>query len=199
MLSLRDGSRVADELDRQAHIESWRGIWPDLAVHQYFHRTHKVPLDEATLVFHPWNQHFVRLRTEYERSGQCSVPGVGAFQLKVPNAFFYLFATISFEGNSPNLLSFTRDGNHVQLSTNEAVVILNILGGLTTINYTWVKAEGNYIQGLCVLLPPRRKYIFFSPKLFYEYRLQHPEDPGDLATTANAILSSTMTMIKDLP
>ena len=198
-VSLRDIPRSVDYLERQNHIESWRGIWPNLATHQYFHRTHKVPLDENTLLFHPWNQHFVRLRKEFEDSSQCSVPGIAAFQLPSANSFFYLFATVSFQDAREDL-TILKDGNDLHISSNEMGAVLNILGQLAILNNTWVKVEGNHIQGLCVLLPPRRKYIILSSRLYYEHNLRHPyTESSDFNKLAKAALEASITIIKDLP
>ena len=199
-VSLRDISRSVDYLDRQNHIESWRGIWPSLATQQYFHRTHKVPLDENTLLFHPWNHHFVSLRKEFEDSSKCSVPGIAAFQLPSANSFFYLFATVSFQDAQAEDLTIVKDGNDLHLSTNEMGAVLNILRELAILNYTWVKVEGNHIQGLCVLLPPRRKYLILSSRLYYEHNLRHPDTASsDFNKLAKAALEASITIIKDLP
>jgi hypothetical protein len=198
-VSLRDISRSVDYLERENHMESWRGIWPDLATHQYFNRTHKVPFDENTLLFHPWNQHFVRLRKEFEDSSQCSVPGIAAVQLP-SNSLFYLFATVSVQDAHSKDLSILKDGDNLHISINEMVAVLNILRQLAILNYTWVKIEGNHIQGLCVLLPPRRKYIILSSKLYYEYNLRHPNtESSDFNKSAKATLEASITLIKDLP
>jgi hypothetical protein len=199
-ISLRDVARSVDYLERQNHIEGWRGIWPDLKIQQYFNRTHKVPFDENTLIFHPWNQQFVQLRKDVEESCGCSVPGIAAFQLPSANAFFYLFTTVSCQDDCDDDVTLTKDGKRLSLSRREMVAILNILRQLTVLNYTWVKVEGNYIQGLCVLLPPRRKYIILSSKLYYEHNLRYPHTQfPDFEKLAKAALSASITMMMDLP
>jgi hypothetical protein len=197
--SLRDSARSVDHLQRREHIESWRNIWPDVRTHQYFHQTHKVPMDENTLIFHPWNQHFVRLRKEFEESG-CQVPGIGAFQIGGGGAF-YLFATARHAGKSKGSLTVTRDGVSLRVDTSETVAILNILRQLAEVNYTWVKGvEGNHIQGLCLLLPDRRRYVILSSKLYYEHNLRRPVIEGaDLDSVAQDALEASVTMVKVLP
>jgi hypothetical protein len=156
-------------------------------------------MDENTLIFHPWNQHFVRLRREFEESG-CQVPGIGAFQIGGGGAF-YLFATARHAGKSKGSLTVTRDGVSLRVDTSETVAILNILRQLAEVNYTWVKGvEGNHIQGLCLLLPDRRRYVILSSKLFYEHNLRRPviegADPDGVAQDA---LEASVTMVKVLP
>jgi len=199
-MSLRDGPRSVDHLQRREHIECWRNIWPDVSTHQYFHQTHKVPMDENTLIFHPWNQHFVRLRKEFEESSGCQVPGIGAFQIGTGGAF-YLFATARHVGKSQSFFTVTRDGVSLRLDTNEAVAILNIVRQLALLNYTWVKeVEGNHIQGLCLLLPGRRRYVILSSKLYYEHNLRHPAVEGvDFDRAAQDALEASVTMVKLLP
>lgn len=198
--SLRDATRSVDHLQRREHIECWRDIWPDVRTHQYFHQTHRVPMDENTLIFHPWNQHFVRLRKEFEESSGCQVPGIGAFQIGGGGAF-YLFATARHAGKSERSFTITRDGVSLRVDTNETVAILNILRQLAVLNYTWVKeVEGNHIQGLCLLLPGRRRYVILSSKLYYEHNLRRPAAEGvDFDRVAQDALEASVTMVKLLP
>ena len=198
--SLRDVSRSVDHLQRPEHIECWRNIWPDIKTHQYFHQTHKVPMDENTLIFHPWNQHFVRLRKEVEESSGCGVPGIGAFQLGGASAF-YVFSTVRHAGRSKGSFTVTRDGVSLRVGTNETVAILNIVRQLALLNYTWVKeVEGNHIQGLCVLLPTRRRYVILSSKLYHEHNLRRPVTEGsEFDSVAQDALEASVTMVKPLP
>lgn len=200
-LSLRDGARSVDHLQRREHIECWRNIWPDLKTHQHFHQTHKVPMDENTLILHPWNQHFVRLRKDFESSSGCDVPGIAAFQLSGGGAFYYLFATVSHTDASNGPFEVTRDGVSLRVDSNEMVAILNILRQLAVLNYTWVReVEGNHIQGLCVLLPGRRRYVMLSSKLYYEHNQRRPfTDSSEFERVAGDALEASVTIIKRLP
>lgn len=198
--SFSDITEAVDFLERENHLENWRGIWPDDETKVFFNTVHKIPIDEESIIFHPWNQRFVRLRQDFEDSAGCSVPGISAFYLPEDD-FFYLFATVNCgkEEDVDIEYEYTNGGNTISLSMKDIGTIYNILSQHTILNKTWVEVEGNYIEGLAVLLPNHDKYLFLSSGLFYDYSQANPYDESkDTEEQVRNLVFNSITRILDL-
>lgn len=160
-------------LERQNHINAWRGIWPDDKTLSLFHTLYSVPIEEKALIFHPWNQHFVRLRHDFAKSGECRVPGISVVQLPEVDRF-YVFTQILYDGSTPDTIVLEHEGTKLMLTLNEVASMHNMLRQMAILNTTWVEIEGNYVHGLVALLPKRGYFVQLSSKLYIEFSKKNP-------------------------
>ncbi len=184
-------------LNRKSDLAGWRGLWPDKDLMLLFNATHDTPSDESKIVFHPWNQRFVRLREDFASSGGCEVPGIAAFQLS--GDIWYLFVTVNYNGDEIPQWTASMDDNTIAFTLNELTTIHNVLRETAILNSTYVSIEDNPIQSVMVIMPRRGKYFTLSLRLYAAYAKALPQPPSDMRQALYESVRSAVTMIRDMP
>lgn len=183
--------------------EYWRGIWPNEGTKEIMRKLCEFPLEEDRIVFHPWNYHFVRIKRDLEKSFNCSVDGIAAFQIYSPYAklpTFRVFLRITSSQNQDKEYTLTFENKTLELSINEIGTILNCLRQVAVLNQTWVQIEGDELEALCTFITNRKKYIMLSPQKYYEYSLKNPYDKDkDYIEQAIGFFSNSLAGVMTYP
>lgn len=193
--SLDDISEAIDLVERDIHLASWRGLWPDSDTQRFFELEHMIPSEED-LIFHNWNISFLRMQESYQ--DLCQILGISAFYMPATDSL-PLYATLNCDDPLGESFDFSVNNNTISLSLTEVQTISNILQQLAIFNQSWGEVEGNSVEQLVVLLPNKNQYLFLSSVAYLEHLTVNPYDPDrDYVPQLMNLIEISITDIFDL-